>query len=82
MEYVPIINRTKTASFELTKGIRQGDPLTPYIFILAMEYLSTQILEVNSSSAWKSFKLKSHNLIISHLFFVDESLPMFISKQF
>lgn len=72
MEYVPIVNDNKTSPFKPTREIRQGDPLSPYIFILDMEYLLTQIQEVVSSHAWKPFKLKSHNLEISHLLFVDD----------
>lgn len=71
MEYIPIINGNKTTPFKPTRGIRQGDHLSPYIFILAIEYLSTQIQEVVSSSTRKPFKLKSHNLQISLLLFAD-----------
>lgn len=72
MEYTPTFNGTKTYPFKPTRSIRQGNPLLPYIFILAMEYLSIQIQEAVSSNLWKPFKIRSHDLKISHLLFIDD----------
>lgn len=55
-----------------TKGIRQGDPLSPYLFILCMEFLEHLIEEKCSEKSWIPVKSSKSGLTISHLFFVDD----------
>lgn len=52
--------------------IRQGDPLSPYLFILGMEYLGNLIEEKCSKGAWIPLKASCGKIKISHLFFVDD----------
>lgn len=71
-----LINGTRTKFFNLTRGLRQGDPMSPYIFILYMEVLSHQIeLSVNTRD-WLPLKICRHGPSLSHLFFVDDLILM------
>ena len=42
--YVLMINDEPNGFIRPTRGIRQGDPLSPYIFIICMEALSSALL--------------------------------------
>lgn len=53
-------------------GVRQGHPLSPYLFILAMEYLSLSISHLVNQGLWKPICINLKAPGISHLLFVDD----------
>lgn len=65
------LNGSYHGYFAGRKGIRQGDPLSPYIFYLCMNVLSSIISKVPSSF---SFHWKYKNTKITHLFYADDVL--------
>lgn len=74
VKYTPLINGKKVKSIYPTRGIKQGDPISPYLFILAMEFLRNLIREKISNKTWNPFRFKNKEPSISHLFFVDDVL--------
>uniref|UniRef100_A0A2N9GVI8 Reverse transcriptase domain-containing protein n=1 Tax=Fagus sylvatica TaxID=28930 RepID=A0A2N9GVI8_FAGSY len=69
-----LVNGGQMENFKPSRGIRQGDPLSPYLFILCMEYLSLKILEECDNNSWKGIKASRGGLVFSHLFFADDLL--------
>ena len=55
-----------------SRGIRQGDPLSPYIFILCMEYLGQLIEGKCNAHLWQPVKASRSGPAFSHLFFADD----------
>ena len=55
-----------------SQGIRQGDPLSPYLFILCMEVLGHLIEEKCGECSWNPVKSSKSRATFSHLFFADD----------
>ena len=67
-----LINGSCLDSFCPSRGIRQGDPLPPYLFILCMEYLGHLIEEKCAAKVWNPMKASRNGPSFSHLFFADD----------
>jgi len=59
---------------------RQGDPLSPYLFILCMEKLSVAISTVVLQGEWEPIQITNPGPQISHLLFADDVL-LFIKAR-
>ena len=53
---------------------RQGDPLSPYLFLLCAEALSSMLSKVERTGVITRVPTSKKGLRLSHLFFADDSL--------
>ncbi|XP_074278012.1 uncharacterized protein LOC141601617 [Silene latifolia] len=74
VSFAVLINGTPTDEFRPTRGLRQGDPLSPYLFILCAEVLSSLIRREIENGALHGVRIATQAPIISHLFFADDSI--------
>jgi hypothetical protein len=72
-----LFNGDNLESFIPTRGIRQGDPISPYLFLLAAEGLSCLLKARCQSSVLKGIKVAQSAPMVSHLLFADDSLLLF-----
>ncbi|XP_027166343.1 uncharacterized protein LOC113766338 [Coffea eugenioides] len=68
------LNGQKVGYVKPSRGIRQGDPLSPYIFIICAEGLSSIIHKAVQAKELTGVKICRDSPVISHLFFADDSL--------
>ncbi|KAL5743522.1 hypothetical protein ACOSQ2_026638 [Xanthoceras sorbifolium] len=69
--YKVILNGEATSSFNPGCSMRQGDPLSSYIFVLCMKKLFLIIFENVKNKGWRPVKVSRGGLGITHLFFAD-----------
>jgi len=67
-------NGAREDYFRPQRGIRQGEPISPYLFVLCMDKLSHMILHEVNQGKWKSIKVGRRGPEVSHLMFADDLL--------
>ena len=72
--YYVRINGKPSRRITPSRGLRQGDPLSPYLFLLCAEGLSGLIRQQVGSGNLKGVAVCRGAPRISHLFFADDSL--------
>ncbi|KAL9663962.1 hypothetical protein QQ045_019356 [Rhodiola kirilowii] len=56
------------------RGLRQGDHLSPYLFLLCSEFLSAKLLNELLYGGLKGIKINRGAPVMTHLFFADDSM--------
>ena len=69
--FVVLINGTPSKFFAATRGIREGFPLSPLLFIPVIEGLNLLIADARDHGLIKGIKISS-SLALTHLLFVDD----------
>eukprot|EP00268_Persea_americana_P008169 TRINITY_DN13144_c0_g1_i12.p1 TRINITY_DN13144_c0_g1~~TRINITY_DN13144_c0_g1_i12.p1 ORF type:complete len:489 (+),score=85.97 TRINITY_DN13144_c0_g1_i12:613-2079(+) len=69
-----IINGSPTGFFSASRGLRQGDPLSPFLFVIIGEALSRMLHAGVNANLFEGFRPANTILEISHLQFADDTL--------
>ncbi|KAL2894644.1 hypothetical protein RDABS01_010553 [Bienertia sinuspersici] len=77
VKYAILVNGAPTREFTPSVGLRQGDPISPYLFILCMEALSKRMEALQRENRIKGLVVSRNRERISHLFFADDALFSF-----
>ncbi|GKV37508.1 hypothetical protein SLEP1_g45534 [Rubroshorea leprosula] len=69
-----LVNGSPTKQFSVNKGIRQGDPLSPFLFLLVAKGLNGLMQSAVEKNLFKGVRIGNGNIAISHLQFADDTL--------
>ena len=74
VKYRVRFNSIEIDTISPTRGLRQGDPLSPYLFLLVAEGLSCMLKGAEERGELEGIKVCREAPVISHLLFADDSL--------
>ena len=71
---VVLVNGSPSNFFKPTRGLRQGDPLSPILFIILAEYIGKIMEKKKKEGSIKHFKPSSKCTPFMHQKFIDDTI--------
>ena len=81
VSYAVLFNGEPVGHINPTWGLRQGDPLSPYMFLLCAIGLQGLLHKAEFDGAIRGVSICRNGPRVSHLFFVDDSVLFCRAKQ-
>lgn len=69
-----LVNGSPTEEINIQRGLKQGDPLAPFLFLLMVEGLSGAIRSAEERNLFTGFRVGNAGLSVSHLQYADDTL--------
>ncbi|XP_071705383.1 uncharacterized mitochondrial protein AtMg01250-like [Rutidosis leptorrhynchoides] len=69
-----LVNGSPTKEFNLGRGVRQGDPLAPFLFIIATEGLNWLTKSAVSKNLYSGVEIGKDKFPLSHLQYADDTI--------
>ncbi|XP_071700296.1 uncharacterized protein [Rutidosis leptorrhynchoides] len=69
-----LINGSPTNEFNISRGVRQGDPLSPFLFIIAAEGLNILTKAATNSGLFRGVEIGADKILVSHLQYADDTI--------
>ncbi|KAI3704850.1 hypothetical protein L1987_75079 [Smallanthus sonchifolius] len=67
-----LVNGSPTFEFPCYKGMRQGDPISPFLFLIVMEGFSSMVRKASRSGVLRGIMLPNNGPILTHLLYADD----------
>nr|GEZ50889.1 RNA-directed DNA polymerase, eukaryota [Tanacetum cinerariifolium] len=68
-----LVNGSPTPEFHFHRGLKQGDPLAPFLFLLIIESLHLSFSRAVEARILTGFRV-DHSITLSHLFYADDAV--------
>ncbi|KAL6549238.1 hypothetical protein OROHE_009083 [Orobanche hederae] len=69
-----VVNGKVYGNLTPSRGLRQGDPLSPFLFVLCAQGLSSMLSNSHNLNLFTGIRVAQNAPTLSHLFFTDDSL--------
>ncbi|XP_060195288.1 uncharacterized protein LOC132624540 [Lycium barbarum] len=70
--YSEVVNGKRHGFFKSQRGVKQGDPISPALFIIAAESLSCMLNELYNNPRFRGFIMQATGPKINHLAYADD----------
>lgn len=67
---------TRWVFFSSNRGLRQGDHVSPYLFVIGMEYFSRMLNQLRHKEGFQ-FHLNCRRLNLTHISFADDMMAFY-----
>jgi hypothetical protein len=61
-----LVNGSPTEEIDIKRGLKQGDPLAPFLFLLVAEGLGGLIKRAVELNRFGGFRIGNHGVVVSH----------------
>ena len=72
--FIWIVNGNAKGWVKASRGLRQGDPLSPFLFTIVADVLSRMMLRAEERSLLEGFRVGRNRTRVSHLQFADDTI--------
>ncbi|XP_022024154.1 uncharacterized protein LOC110924459 [Helianthus annuus] len=69
-----LVNGSPTGEFQYKRGLRHGDPLSPFLFIIAMEALHVMMENAKENNIFHGIKLPRNGPYLTRMLYADDSI--------
>lgn len=76
-----LVNGSPSGVFKMERGLRQGDPLSPFLFLIAAEGLNILMERASSLGYFSGAEIGGDRICISHLQYADDTILMGAATQ-
>ncbi|KAM1852865.1 hypothetical protein ACFX14_008903 [Malus domestica] len=74
VSYSVLLNGSATGFIQPKRGLRQGDPMSPFLFLICAEGLSAMLRKREEHGSLHGIRVTPEGMQISHLFFADDAV--------
>ncbi|RVX12865.1 LINE-1 retrotransposable element ORF2 protein [Vitis vinifera] len=73
-DHVILVNGNAKGWVKASRGLRQDDPLSPFLFTIVADVLSRMLLKAEERNVLEGFRVGRNRIRVSHLQFADDTI--------